>query len=57
MGESKLEMKTKRKNAVQSFGECKSRLLLPPEAVHSTCKEVQETGMKFLCYAQKNLKI
>jgi len=26
----------RKKNAVQSFGDNKNRLLLPPEAVHST---------------------
>ena len=46
----------KKKNAVQSFEGCKKEAKEPSKAVHSTLKEVQETGSKVLCFAQKNFQ-
>ena len=45
--------KNKKKNAMQSFGDCRNAGMEPPKAVHSTLKEVEKTGIKVLCFAQK----
>ena len=48
--------KIKKKNAMQSFEDCRNTVVEPSKAVHSTLKEVEKTGIKVLCFAQKERK-